>query len=114
MWTWNLGRQNGSYLLFTLINLNLIKIKIDSHLIKFPMNSFIPEHIDTVDNYNHYRLNIILKKPTIGGHFKIDENIFSIFNRIFLFRPDLYKHSVSKIISGERFVWSLGIAFKKT
>ena len=111
---WKLGRQKSGYSRLTLCQLNIGKMKLDSHIIKFPEGSCIPEHIDPVDGYNHYRLNIILRKAKSGGKFYSQKQIFSFRNRVFLFRPDKYKHSVSMIEIGTRIVFSVGFALKKT
>lgn len=111
---WTLGRQNSGYSRLTLYQFNIGVIKTDSHIIKFPTGSCITEHVDSVDGYKHHRLNIILKNAKSGGIFYSEKTAFSIANRIFLFRPDKYKHSVSKITSGTRIVFSFGFALKKT
>jgi hypothetical protein len=111
---WTFGRQNSGYSRLTLCQFNMGRVKLDSHIIKFPTGSNIPEHVDSVDGYEYHRLNIVLKNAKSGGIFYSENTSFSIANRIFLFRPDKYKHAVSKITSGTRIVFSFGLALKKT
>lgn len=108
---WQNGRQNSGYFKRLLLTFNK-PFHFDMYLLKFPEGSFIKEHIDPLkEGYKHFRLNIILKKPSSGGIFYTEKSIFEK-NRIKFFRPDLYKHSVSKIIKGDRFIISIGFLIK--
>lgn len=103
---WEKGRQDSGYykmLIFTA----KFPLPFDWYILKYPVGSSIPEHTDKVDIGKHYRLNIILKKPKIGGVFSCSRTILNT-NRIKLFRPDLYAHSLSMIEEGERIVMSIG------
>lgn len=111
---WKEGRQKSGYKTLTLFNISSRFLKSDSHIIQYPEGAFIPEHTDPVDDFSHYRLNFIIKKPIQGGVFYSEKTVFSFLNRLFIFRPDQCKHSVSKVIKGKRIVYSFGIAFKKT
>ncbi len=79
----------------------------DSYLIRYPEGSEIPPHTDQVTTGRHYRLNIILKSPREGGEFICAKPIFAT-RRIKLFRPDACEHSVTRVVGGNRYVFSLG------
>jgi hypothetical protein len=106
---WVPGRQNTGYEKLTLIERGFKFWKLsgfDCHIIKYADGSFIPPHTDKVIG-KHYRFNFILKYPTSGGEFSCEK--FWKLGRLIFFRPDLYKHSVSKCV-GTRYVLSFGIA----
>lgn len=103
MWfCWKQGRQETGYRKMTLFSF----LFVDLYLLKYPTGTFINPHVDCVDNWKHYRLNIVLNKA-VGGEF-ICPNAFFNYSRIKFFRPDIHEHSVSMITSGVRFVLSLG------
>lgn len=106
LFKWENGRQNSGYKKLLLFKSNLL-FKCDLYLLSFSKGSEIKPHVDKVDFGNHYRLNIVFKKPQIGGDFICNKTIVNM-KRIILFRPDLYEHSVSKIKSGKRLVLSFG------
>jgi len=66
----------------------------------------VRSHLDMVERGRYYKLNVILVKAKRGGVFETEEVIFSFFNRIIFFRPDLYEHSVSTIEKGKRVLLS--------
>jgi hypothetical protein len=109
--SWVEGRQGSGYSKIRF--LEIIKpLPMDIYLLKFPEGSSIPEHIDPVQTgYKHYRLNIILKKSISGGEFVSESHIFN-FKRIKFFRADISKHSVTKVIGGNRIVLSIGFLLK--
>ena len=106
MFDWESGRQNSGYDKIKLLESKRF-FKFDVYLLKFPVGSKIAPHIDTVDDGNHYRLNIILKKAKAGGEFICKNPIFET-NRIKLFRPDISEHQVTSIIKGTRYLLSIG------
>lgn len=103
---WQKGRQGSGYSKMLLGTL-MWPIPWDCYLIYYPKGVGIPPHQDKVDKGAHYRLNLILWKPVLGGEFKCEKSIFSS-NRIKLFRPDQELHSVTPIEQGNRWVLSLG------
>lgn len=108
---WISGRQSSGYSKMLIASYKF-PIPFDFYFLKFPEGSFIKEHIDPVESgYKHYRLNIILKKSKLGGEFISEKHIFET-SRIKFFRPDIYKHSVSKIEKGNRYVLSFGFLIK--
>lgn len=81
----------------------------DAWLLKYPTGSKIPLHTDPVAEGNtHYRLNIVIKKPAMGGVFSCKKTIFNFRDVIVLFRPDKEPHRVSEIVDGSRWVVSFG------
>ena len=84
-------------------------IGLDLYLLKFAEGIEVPEHTDVVKGKKHYRVNIILKRPKSGGEFVCSKTILNL-NRVKVFRPDLYAHSVTKIRAGSRFCLSIGVA----
>lgn len=109
--TWKQGRQSSGYSKISLIQA-MWPIPFDLYLLKFPEGSQIPEHVDKVDEgFRHYRLNIILKKSLSGGEFMAEKSIINR-TRIKFFRPDISKHSVTKVVGGSRYVLSFGFLLK--
>jgi len=103
---WINGRQNSGYKKILLATL-CWPVAFDCYIIKYEIGSFIPNHKDPVSGKNHFRLNILLKKSSLGGDFVCEKTILN-WSRLKLFRPDRYYHSVSKIVSGNRYVLSIG------
>ncbi len=68
-------------------------------------------HVDMVAEGRLYKLNCVLVKPRRGGKFSCERSIFNLRGRLVLFRPDLYRHQVSTIEDGSR--WLLSIALTR-
>ncbi|GCB02379.1 hypothetical protein PSUB009319_00100 [Ralstonia sp. SET104] len=103
---WQCGRQGTGYdkmLLATAV----WPIPFDSYLLRYPDGAEIAPHTDPVSNGRHYRLNIVLKSPRAGGEFVCANPIFET-PRIKLFRPDACEHSVTRVVGGSRYVFSVG------
>jgi hypothetical protein len=103
---WQRGRQGSGYDKMLLATAKW-PLPFDSYLIRYPEGSAIPPHTDPVQSGRHYRLNIILKSPKSGGEFICATPIFAT-KRIKLFRPDACEHSVTQVVGGSRYVFSLG------
>lgn len=103
---WTKGRINSGYYKF-LVYMASWPIPFDIYILKFPTGSDIRDHVDTVEEGNHYRLNITLKKADEGGVFKCGAFIFET-DRIKLFRPDIYQHHLTKITKGSQYMLSIG------
>jgi len=109
---WTPGRQGGGYRIAYLWNW-----LFDLVLIHYPTGSYIHWHTDPVPKgLKHFRLNIVLVKAN-GGDFYCrtvslnpegEDGTFWKVGRFVLFRPDIQPHRVSKIVSGERWVLSIG------
>jgi hypothetical protein len=103
---WQRGRQGSGYDKMLLATARW-PLPFDSYLIRYPEGSAIPPHTDPVQSGRHYRLNIVLKSPQSGGEFVCATPIFAT-KRIKLFRPDACEHSVTQVVGGSRYVFSLG------
>lgn len=103
---WQKGRQGTGYDKMLLATARW-PLPFDSYLIRYPEGSAIPPHTDPVQSGRHYRLNIVLKSPRSGGEFVCADPIFAT-RRIKLFRPDACEHSVTQVVGGNRYVFSLG------
>ncbi|WP_431635496.1 hypothetical protein ACQVBX_16595 [Dyella sp. KULCS107] len=103
---WQKGRQGSGYDKMLLLT-GRWPLPFDSYLIRYPEGSEIPPHTDPVTEGRHYRLNLVLKSPKLGGDFVCASPIFAS-RRIKLFRPDACEHSVTKVAGGSRYVLSLG------
>lgn len=82
-------------------------LPFDVYCLKFPEGSHIPPHVDETTLGSHYRLNVVIKNAKEGGEFQCKNPIFET-KRIKYFRPDVSEHSVSKVTSGNRYVFSIG------
>lgn len=108
---WEEGRQGTGYEKLQLLNRwkYFSPRKWDLYLLRYRVGAGIPEHTDPLPQHKHYRLNIYLWNAKEGG--KPHHDGFIIHNRFFtLFRPDLYKHSVSTVTKGVRYVLSFGFS----
>ncbi len=103
---WQRGRQGTGYDKMLLATAKW-PLPFDSYLIRYPEGSAIPPHTDPVQSGRHYRLNVVLKSPKSGGEFVCATPIFAT-KRIKLFRPDACEHSVTQVVGGSRYVFSLG------
>ncbi len=85
--------------------------RLNIYLVRYPEGHKVLPHVDMISEGRLYKLNCVLIKPKTGGEFICDKNIFNLFGRLYLFRPDLYQHQVSKILHGNR--WLLSFALMK-
>lgn len=79
------------------------------YLVRYSEGHSIMPHLDMIAQGRLYKFNWVLIKPKKGGEFRCDNNIFNLFGRFILFRPDLYQHQVSKIESGQRWLLSFAL-----
>ena len=103
---WQRGRQNSGYDKMLLLQ-SIWPLPFDVYLLRFPEGSEVKPHTDPVSEGQHFRLNIVVKKATAGGEFICATPIFET-SRIKVFRPDACEHSVSRVIKGSRYVFSIG------
>lgn len=104
---WQEGRQDSGYRKLPIVHFK----RFDIWLLQFPVGSYIKPHVDSVESGRHFRLNIFLKNAMIGGRFQCSKCIKR--NRLFaFFRPDKEEHSVTKVLSGTRYVLSIGFVLK--
>ncbi|MBB1273489.1 2OG-Fe(II) oxygenase [Psychromonas sp. SR45-3] len=94
----------------TIQNKTILYSKLFSiNLVTYPINHSVMNHVDNVQKGRYYKLNLILVQPKVGGVFKCTKCIINLFNRVYLFRPDKYEHSVTKIESGKRVLLSFAL-----
>jgi len=86
--------------------------RLSIYLVHYPEGHKIGPHLDMVSEGRLYKLNYVLLKPRAGGEFFCEKNMFNLFGRLYLFRPDLYQHGVSKIERGSR--WLLSFALTRS
>jgi hypothetical protein len=111
MFKWVEGRKDSGYSKLKLLESKFLKF--DMYILKFPTGSYVEPHHDKVEGHEHHRLNVILNKKFTGGMFCIRREIrnfylFQEHNRIIKFRPDEQLHAVSQVLSGTRYVLSIG------
>jgi len=99
---WDHGRQGSGYSKMLLAQSKFFKF--DCYILKVPDGVGIPEHVDpAIEGYEHHRLNAILNKPCVGtGQIVVKGPIRKIGERIMIFRPDLYPHSMTPV----SYIWS--------
>lgn len=83
--------------------------RMSIYLVRYPAGHAIVPHVDMVSEGRLYKLNWVLIKPESGGEFRCERTIFNLFGRIILFRPDLYRHQVSRIERGRRLLLSFAL-----
>jgi len=83
--------------------------RLSVYLVRYPEGHKVVPHVDMISEGRLYKLNCVLAKPKAGGEFVCDRNIFNLFGRVYLFRPDLYQHRVSKIERGSRWLLSFAL-----
>lgn len=86
--------------------------RLSVYLVRYSAGHEIVPHVDMVSEGRLYKLNCVLVKPGAGGEFICERNIFNLFGRPILFRPDLYRHRVSKIERGRRWLLSFALTAK--
>lgn len=108
LWKWQNGRQhNCEYQKFPLWYFKLWKFGFDCYILSYNENQTLPKHKDPIVNGKHWRLNI-----GYGNSNFICEKL--IFGKkigllsVYLFRPDLYEHSLH--IIGKTRKLSIGFA----
>ncbi|MCL1148686.1 2OG-Fe(II) oxygenase [Shewanella ulleungensis] len=79
------------------------------NLVTYQENHRVMTHVDPVQQGRYYKFNVVIKQPQVGGVFTCEKYIINLFNRVYLFRPDLYEHSVTKIQSGKRVLLSIAV-----
>ena len=72
----------------------------------------MPLYTDATTNVANWDFNQFhVQAELVGGEFISEKHIFES-SRIKFFRPDIYKHSVTKIEKGNRYVLSFGFLIK--
>ena len=84
--------------------------RLSVNLVTYLADHKVMRHIDPVPERKYYKLNFLLVKPESGGVFACEKCILNLFGRIYLFRPDQYEHSVSRIEAGKRVLLSFALS----
>lgn len=108
---WRRGRQGTGYDKMLLATARW-PLPFDCYLVRYPEGSAIPPHVDPVEKYRHFRLNLVLKASPSGGEFVCEDPLFQS-SRLKFFRPDSSQHSVTPVVGGSRYVLSVGWLFGK-
>lgn len=101
---WLKGRQIGDFEVMVLCRNQ--RFLFDMYFIRYKEGAYIPPHVDKAETGKHYRLNVILWSAKVGGEF-VGEYIWR-FGPFIFFRPDLHEHSVTPVVKGVRYIFSLG------
>lgn len=88
--------------------------RLNIYLVRYPEGHKVVPHVDMISEGCLYKFNCVLVRPKEGGEFICDKNIFNFFGRIYLFRPDLYQHRVSRIERGNRWLLSFALTTRGT
>ncbi|MCM0612950.1 2OG-Fe(II) oxygenase [Marinobacter sediminum] len=83
--------------------------RLNIYLVRYPEGHKVGPHLDMISHGSLYKLNCVLAQPKSGGEFVCEKNIFNLFGRVVLFRPDLYQHQVSRIERGNRWLLSFAL-----
>ena len=109
LWRWDRGRQGTGYAKFTLAYST--RLKFDAYILRLPAGTHVPPHNDASPaGFEHHRLNITLRSAAAGGmtYFVNADGTSNPAPRYYHFRPDLVRHSVSRIDRGEIWILSIG------
>ena len=107
MWLrWVRGRQETGYDKMLLLA-TPFPVRLDAYLLRYPQGSQIPPHTDPVAAGRHYRLNVVVRQAREGGEF-VCRGAPWRWGRVALFRPDRSEHAVTRVVSGQRYVLSVG------
>ena len=83
--------------------------RLSVYLVHYSAGHRIMPHVDMVAAGRLYKLNCVLVKPKRGGEFSCERTIVNVFDRVVVFRPDLYQHRVSRIERGNRWLLSFAL-----
>lgn len=106
---WELGRQLTGYKKLKLFEFSW-PWKMDCYLLRYDVGDEIPWHTDPVPGHQHWRLNIALGMPKVGGYLLVQRDDGRVWtaDRIVLFRSDIRKHMVTSVVEGQRLVLTFG------
>ena len=102
----NIGRNGRGYHKIKLFESKFLKR--DAYLIQYPIGSEARPHKDPspIEGLGHFRTNVVLIPATKGGKFVIAGK--ARYERVQRFRADQYKHRVTEVKEGTRYVLSFG------
>lgn len=114
LFKWTEGRQAGrtngelglKYKKYCFLWWKIGRFGFDGYILKYPAKIEVNNHKDPIPNGRHYRINLTLKGKSI--FFTQYPTIFSIGQRLHIFRPDINFHRVATFTPVTKL--SLGIA----
>lgn len=81
-------------------------LHMDSFFIHYVAQSALATHTDP---RSVLRLNVQVVKASVGGQFVVNDEVLSMeAGDAVVFNPNTEPHGVTKLLQGERLVWSLG------
>lgn len=83
--------------------------RLNIYLVRYSEGHKVVPHVDMIAEGRLYKLNCVLMQPSQGGRFICEKNLLNLFGRVILFRPDLYRHQVSRIERGNRWLLSFAL-----
>lgn len=93
LFKWTQGRQSSTqYEKWCFLYWRFFNTGLDGYILRYKANQQLPIHKDIVENGIHYRLNIKLKGKC---KFWCPSILWKWGERIVLFRPDLFFHSLT-------------------
>jgi hypothetical protein len=105
LFKWIEGRQvHAHYHKFCFLYFKIFNIGIDGYLLRYQKHTILPIHKDQIEG-SHYRLNIKIKGK---AKFWCPSTIFRLGDKITLFRPDLFYHTLK--CETKTYKISLGLA----
>ena len=84
--------------------------RLNVYLVHYRQGHRIVPHVDMVSEGRLYKFNWVIVRPAAGGAFVCEKTIFNLFGRLILFRPDLYRHEVTRIEAGNRWLLSFALS----
>ncbi|RFF27262.1 MULTISPECIES: 2OG-Fe(II) oxygenase [unclassified Wenzhouxiangella] len=84
--------------------------RLNIYLVRYSEGHRVVPHVDMVSEGRLYKFNWVVVQPEAGGEFICEKNIFNLFGRFILFRPDLHQHQVTKIERGNRWLLSFAVS----
>lgn len=104
---WEPGRQGTGYWKKKLWSF----WRTDAYILRYPEGSGVPWHRDPIPGRKHFRLNVVLRCARLGGFVVVaGHHGIRLPGRLNLFRPDIQAHMVFRVLRGERWVLSFGLA----
>lgn len=104
------GRTNGNpglkYRKYCFLWWRIGRFGFDGYILKYPAKIEMNNHVDPILNGKHWRINLTLKGKSI--FFCQHATIFSVGQRLHIFRPDINFHRVATFTPVTKL--SIGIA----
>lgn len=106
---WVKGRQQKTeYYKWCFLYFKIFNIGVDGYILRYEAETILPIHKDPVEG-SHYRLNVLLKGRS---SFWCPSSIWRRKNKVILFRPDKFYHSLTAYT--KTYKLSLGLVIFKS